>query len=128
MYRFLFAFLYHYYNRFKDGAPRASAIIGLSLLQGLHIFCILAITFRLFNLENDVVELLREQNPIWYGLAPIVSIWILDFVYFNKERSSRIIERYKQEDILNFKNGIFVFGLLLVGPILITIFLAPEVS
>lgn len=126
MYHFLFAFLFHYYTKFRDGSPRNSSVIALSLILSLNIFFIVLGTITALGLRPDFEKL--GQNNAWliYGILPFSLILIGNFSYFNSQRVKLVLNNYRKENILSIRNGILIFTFLLILPIVFIVLMSPR--
>lgn len=119
MYNFLFTYFYYYFIRFKDQAPKSSAILVVSLLQFLHLFSVCFFTLKFLGIGKKVFAPIQNLNPVFYGLIPMIPLFTINFIYYNKGKTEKLLGIFKRENTLNTRNSIIAFSLLLVPIVLI---------
>jgi hypothetical protein len=120
MYDFIFIIYYGMFSRTKDSDPKDSAINLVAIVIFFHLFLLHnAITF--FTNTNLLALGFGKDHSKYFWLPFVVAFMI--FIYrFYKKRSATVVSKYSErQNILSWKNIVFVL-VITIGPLLLGIY------
>ena len=119
MYEFVFYFFYRILSRKGDDDSLFSSILCIFLIVGLHIVAVLKICAHFNNIEGMPVFSGTYLHNKLYWFLPLGVVLGIVYLYFNKSKTKRIIEKYSaKEDFFSLAN-IALFLIVIIVPALV---------
>ncbi len=119
MYNFVFYFFYRMLSRSGDDDSLFSSILGVFLVIGLHIIALLKILAHFNVIEGLPIFSDTYLHNKLYWFLPLGVILGIVYLYFNKRKAKRVIDKYSSKENFYSLGNVTLFIFLIVVPAIV---------
>lgn len=90
----------------------------VALFQFIFLMYFIGLLQYLLGVSRDSFPEVLKSNSSILAVAILGLIYIINLMYFKGERLERVLEKYEPDRILTKVNGLVIFGMLFILPLL----------